>query len=1148
MILSKEEAAKIINLNPSGNIDKGIADRQFKVILKGFNYLYQEESDFLYISDEVGLGKTYIALGIAALLRHFAPFERRDSYKEMVLVPKRNLQYKWIKEVNNFIKTNYILNCNIVKSVLGRPVASCKETNIHNYLDLFPSEGPSFEVYRNSSFSITTLDDNRWISDLEKRLSLEKHIEILRKGVEVKLGEVQIKRLFSYLLSLEFPKVDFLIVDEAHHYKHGIEGDVSHRNQVVSRLMGVIQDEDNSTIFKHFPELKVELEKRGPTVKKLILLSATPIDNGLFEIKNQLDCFLPNHQFKNIEDVNRAIEESLTSFMIRGLMKIKLKNELNNNGEVSRNMYRHEHRNGNVEKSIDATPQKLDNDLEAIILGLIQFKTLKHLNESNNKSFEIGMLAGFETFNTQSNSEKEYEETSTRNQRESEDQNLIKDLATSFFDEFQSHIPHPKQDRLIEVLVKAVKENKKSLVFVRRIASVVEIERKLLHQIELWQNDKLKKYVSKSKALKALEKAFGERHQIVEIEKVFRYLADRIAWKFSSEDLVSEERCFSIEDVLSTLYHSEEESEDLITYRSLVLNQIGKKNYKESFKELAAKLVSYFLETALNYKEDLEDLGSETEEESHNYFFSSYFGSKRYKEGFQFRNRASRRDWYRFNIYQLKEFISDLNFSDHKIDNIQFLENQKTDAQKRDRVNDVLIESITVNKQENLNLDEIVLERTFFNVLFEEVFKNEFAKWVKQKWEGLEQEVFFIELFSLIDIFQGIFRNGSGLLPAFIAESLDKENFGNTLIKVLKDSFPNVIEELRTILVDYDKIMSTNFSNRSRIQRTLYGQQPIIGVSGAHKRDVSKTATQFRMPGFPYVLITTDVLKEGEDLHLYCKDVYHYGVAWNPSDMEQRTGRIDRINSNCYFDLIKEGKRTFENSLQVFYPYLADTLEVNQVAKVFNKMNDFVETFYDISAERDKDTRVSTDTIVKNIPPQIKDFLTSKYDYQNFKGINYLEHETSLKPYQIGCSKDELIEALSQIKGQIRENFTEFIIEPKVSETQFSLFANINLEGRSAPLRIKLIKGRGLEDFCLSIESIICKSPLIRERSKRLEIKNGLQEKGLNLVEDHDFLLVRKIIAGIQLKEGHLKLVETILQSADEVEEKYTQGDLNDFN
>jgi hypothetical protein len=49
----------------------------------------------------------------------------------------------------------------------------------------------------------------------------------------------------------------------------------------------------------------------------------------------------------------------------------------------------------------------------------------------------------------------------------------------------------------------------------------------------------------------------------------------------------------------------------------------------------------------------------------------------------------------------------------------------------------------------------------------------------------------------------------------------------------------------------------------------LYSQHPIVGVSGYHKRNVSIVATQFRMPGFPYVLITTDILKEGEDLHHY---------------------------------------------------------------------------------------------------------------------------------------------------------------------------------------------------------------------------------------------------------------------------------------
>ena len=135
------------------------------------------------------------------------------------------------------------------------------------------------------------------------------------------------------------------------------------------------------------------------------------------------------------------------------------------------------------------------------------------------------------------------------------------------------------------------------------------------------------------------------------------------------------------------------------------------------------------------------------------------------------------------------------------------------------------------------------------------------------------------------------------------------------------------------------------------------------------------------MPGYPYVLITTYILKEGEDLHLYCKDVYHYGIAWNPSDMEQRTGRIDRINSQCYFELKDDGSINFNNALQVFYPYLADTLEVNQVAKVFNKMDDFIQTFYDISVKREKDSIVSTDKIVEEIPLQIKTELVSKFDF-----------------------------------------------------------------------------------------------------------------------------------------------------------------------
>ena len=49
------------------------------------------------------------------------------------------------------------------------------------------------------------------------------------------------------------------------------------------------------------------------------------------------------------------------------------------------------------------------------------------------------------------------------------------------------------------------------------------------------------------------------------------------------------------------------------------------------------------------------------------------------------------------------------------------------------------------------------------------------------------------------------------------------------------------------------------------------------------------------MPGYPFVLVTTDLLQEGEDLHTFCSAVYHYGISWMPSSLEQRIGRMDRV-------------------------------------------------------------------------------------------------------------------------------------------------------------------------------------------------------------------------------------------------------------
>lgn len=53
----------------------------------------------------------------------------------------------------------------------------------------------------------------------------------------------------------------------------------------------------------------------------------------------------------------------------------------------------------------------------------------------------------------------------------------------------------------------------------------------------------------------------------------------------------------------------------------------------------------------------------------------------------------------------------------------------------------------------------------------------------------------------------------------------------------------------------------------------------------------------FNMPFFPDILISSSVLSEGVDLHWECRTVIHHDLDWNPSSLEQRTGRLDRIGS-----------------------------------------------------------------------------------------------------------------------------------------------------------------------------------------------------------------------------------------------------------
>jgi hypothetical protein len=156
-------------------------------------------------------------------------------------------------------------------------------------------------------------------------------------------------------------------------------------------------------------------------------------------------------------------------------------------------------------------------------------------------------------------------------------------------------------------------------------------------------------------------------------------------------------------------------------------------------------------------------------------------------------------------------------------------------------------------------------------------------------------------------------------------------------------------QELADAAANFDAILDANLPEIRQQPLAAVGrelgvllttQQPVGGMSGGVNH---RLVRQFRMPGYPCVLFTTDVLQEGEDLHLFCSRVYHYGLSWTPSSMEQRVGRIDRVRSRTHRELEALVRRPGEEEkLQVFYPHLRETVEAHQTQTVLERLNRFL--------------------------------------------------------------------------------------------------------------------------------------------------------------------------------------------------------------
>lgn len=127
-------------------------------------------------------------------------------------------------------------------------------------------------------------------------------------------------------------------------------------------------------------------------------------------------------------------------------------------------------------------------------------------------------------------------------------------------------------------------------------------------------------------------------------------------------------------------------------------------------------------------------------------------------------------------------------------------------------------------------------------------------------------------------------------------------------------------------------------------------------ANGGVKQEVrERLMVSFNTPFFPDVLIASAVMAEGVDLHQNCRYIIHHDLCWNPSTLEQRNGRVDRI-----------GCRAEKTNLpiHIYYPYIGET----QDEKMYRVVMDREKWFKVVMGEQFKITACDTDELAERIP------------------------------------------------------------------------------------------------------------------------------------------------------------------------------------
>lgn len=961
--LDLSTARKILDFSGGQPELKSLGKLQLEGAVALHNMIVTPEIGMGYLADEVGMGKTYIALGVVALMRYFKP-----SLRVLYICPSSNVQEKWyLREYQSFTKHNVKVNQYRIRTQDGSsavPRISCR-----NVPELLHSASLGYFAdffIGMSAFSLALNDDEeQWQNKLDELRHLIPAAGWAKSANSKRSTKEQYARALNYVL----PTFDLVVIDEAHNFKHNF--DSSDRNKVLSTVLGFGGE-----------------GKYVQRAERALLLSATPFDRNLDQLRNQLNLvgksnLLPEHIGNNERG---EIQAYLSKFLVRRL------NELHIAGKPhTRNMYRREWRSGNrAEISLHTDEQKL-------ITALVQKKVGDILNlKGASPSFQTGLLASFESYaETTKSTPVEFDgDKSEKEQTDAQDRHVVGAIADSYILEgFGTTLPHPKMDAVTGLVAENIlTKGRKQIVFVRRVKSVKELKNKLDDHYNSWIfkyiYDQLKNFPNALSCMEAV---------IEEYQRQSRYKDEDISGGIFQVDKAgeAEDKQPPKNDTLFAWFFRGQAPE--VVGRLLVTGP-GSFTVPEAMRiGLSAKnqIISSLLE--INWASAIcRYMGKDLTE------ICKAHGEEIAKIATKFTVGATQND-------QLEMFVaSQLGFlkwfsTDQKLPGLKrLIDHLKPKTQIKNKVE--------ISKQ---RLVDSLNVYTFYDAISAEGLERQIfpllGRVLKVAGEGAKLDV---ETLKTLDVHKSLvslcLRTGHGIIDLYLARLRQgPANLTNqTRISWMKDFAKQLktqsqglgfssFSELADLSNHLEIIIKTNLPDvyekstdeyRKYFSQMLNPVAPVIGATGETYSSRSAQARKFRMPGYPLALISTDVFQEGEDLHIFCDSVTHYGLSGSPVGIEQKTGRVDRVGSKAQRCLLKLGdqlKVDDEDLIQVTFPFVKESIEVLQVRQLSHNINAFIESLHEVGPQRtDAQDIINTDEALRDrsaIPEQIRTPLRSPF-------------------------------------------------------------------------------------------------------------------------------------------------------------------------